>query len=575
LTGQVMGGLAPISGTTITVYAAGTSGYGAGATVLGSATSGSDGSFAINYTQSAKPPLYAIASGGNAGGGTNSAIRLLAVLKTSSSSPNAPLPPSIVINELTTIGSVWPMTQFFDRNNATEIGTSSTNLTGLEDAAAAVGLLVDVATGKTTLPSCSAPTAPVPPNCLTEEKLNTFANLVAACVVTSGPSNAFPGDCPTISPTSPACDQVLCPSHSNDLLTATLLAALNPGIGISSIPIDLVNSSSPYQPIVTSLNDLTLMLNFTDSSFNEPIGLAIDGNSNVWVANNGDTTVTELGPLGTPVSGSPFSTGGQNPWVLAIDGLNNVWVVNNGTSTVAKLTSSGAQAPGSPFSGNGLSGPKGVAIDRSNNAWISNNDTNTVTVLSNGGAPVSGSPFATTGSFPTGIAFDTSGNAWIANQQGNSLTELDPLGAFLNTFTAAFNDPTGIQIDQDNNVWITNLNGGKLTKLLLNGTQAPGSPFTTPSLSAPVAVAIDGASNIWVSGYVGTSSVDEFNPSGTLLSPATGFQGGGLALSRDFGIAIDRAGDVWISNNGNNTVTEILGAAVPVTTPLIGPPAKP
>jgi len=32
---------------------------------------------------------------------------------------------------------------------------------------------------------------------------------------------------------------------------------------------------------------------------------------------------------------------------------------------------------------------------------------------------------------------------------------------------------------------------------------------------------------------------------------------------------------VWISNNSNNSVTEILGAALPVTTPLIGPPQTP
>ena len=34
------------------------------------------------------------------------------------------------------------------------------------------------------------------------------------------------------------------------------------------------------------------------------------------------------------------------------------------------------------------------------------------------------------------------------------------------------------------------------------------------------------------------------------------------------GIAIDGSGDVWVSNNGNSTVSEFIGAATPVVTPL-------
>jgi hypothetical protein len=33
-------------------------------------------------------------------------------------------------------------------------------------------------------------------------------------------------------------------------------------------------------------------------------------------------------------------------------------------------------------------------------------------------------------------------------------------------------------------------------------------------------------------------------------------------------LAIDGSGDVWVTNNGNSTVSEFIGAAVPVVTPL-------
>jgi secreted PhoX family phosphatase len=33
-------------------------------------------------------------------------------------------------------------------------------------------------------------------------------------------------------------------------------------------------------------------------------------------------------------------------------------------------------------------------------------------------------------------------------------------------------------------------------------------------------------------------------------------------------IAVDPSGNVWIANNSNNTMTELIGAATPVVTPL-------
>jgi hypothetical protein len=33
-------------------------------------------------------------------------------------------------------------------------------------------------------------------------------------------------------------------------------------------------------------------------------------------------------------------------------------------------------------------------------------------------------------------------------------------------------------------------------------------------------------------------------------------------------LAIDGSGDVWVTNNGNSSVTEFIGAGVPVITPL-------
>ena len=67
----------------------------------------------------------------------------------------------------------------------------------------------------------------------------------------------------------------------------------------------------------------------------------------------------------------------------------------------------------------------------------------------------------------------------------------------------------------------------------------------------------------------GTSSVStivEASSSGATLSGSTGYQGG--SLDDPVGVAVDGSGDIWVSNLVSNTVTELIGAAVPVITPI-------
>ena len=81
VSGRVMGAVKPVSSSSVALWAAGTSGYGKGATQLGTAISAPDGSFGIRLTcPSASAQIYLTAQGGDAGGGSNSSLMLMTAL---------------------------------------------------------------------------------------------------------------------------------------------------------------------------------------------------------------------------------------------------------------------------------------------------------------------------------------------------------------------------------------------------------------------------------------------------------------------------------------------------------------
>ncbi len=74
------------------------------------------------------------------------------------------------------------------------------------------------------------------------------------------------------------------------------------------------------------------------------------------------------------------------------------------------------------------------------------------------------------------------------------------------------------------------------------------------ALTNPEGIAVDSAGNIWVTHY-GNNSVSKLDFNGRPLSPSGGFTGGGL--NKPLGIAIDSTGNAWVANYGNNSVSKL------------------
>ena len=71
-----------------------------------------------------------------------------------------------------------------------------------------------------------------------------------------------------------------------------------------------------------------------------------------------------------------------------------------------------------------------------------------------------------------------------------------------------------------------------------------------------------------------TSSSNSPAPTAAVISPPQA-TGSTRLSSEPYGLAIDASGNLWLSNSDTNTLTQFVGLASPIKTPLLGPPVQP
>jgi len=409
LHGVLHGGQQPIANATLQLYAAGSTGYGsaypysAGTSLLGAhvVTTDATGSFTItgDYTcPTAATEVYLVGTGGNPGPGqpVNSSIALMAALGPCG---NLSASTNVVINEITTVASVWALSPFM--TGIANIGTSATNAQGLTNAFATVNKLVNIGTG-----AVSGPALPVGAT-VPVAKINTLADLLAACINSDGSTGSGTG-CGNLFTAA-----TVGSSTPTDTITAAMNLAQNPNANTTVA--NNVNAQSPFQPTLMSApNDFSLEIIYTGGGLSTPKGIATDASGNVWVANSGGGSVTKLDALGINANDATGFLSGTNgyamgsasaPAAIAIDMNGNAWVANTGNSTVSEI--SGTSGTVTPFSGGGLSSPVSVAVDAGNNVWVANSGgSGSVTEITPGTTPVYANYTGAGIAAPAAIAID-------------------------------------------------------------------------------------------------------------------------------------------------------------------------
>jgi hypothetical protein len=388
--GTVHGGQQPVANVRVHLYAAGSTGYGSaynyatGTDLLGNnvVTTDAFGNFTLpNYTcPSSTTNVYFVGIGGNpvAGMGANSNLALMAAF--------GPCPASnsnyfVNINELTTVAAVYALAPFM--TGAANVGTSSTNAVGLNNAFATVNNLISNASGG--FPAPSLPIGAVAPTA----EMNTLADIIATCVNSTGGSATG-----TVSDGSPCGNLFALTDNASgvaptDTITATLNIARNPGQNAGLLS-NLAIPASPYQPTVTmpSTGAWTLAITYPGPGAGTgPTGIAADQQGNIWVANKTANSVTLMSPTGG-VTGT-YASGAAGSGAIAIDPSGNAWVPGTGASLLEIPAGGGTYAS---HTGGGLGTTNALAIDGLGQIWATGSQ-NGVSVFSNSGAPLSATAY--------------------------------------------------------------------------------------------------------------------------------------------------------------------------------------
>jgi len=628
-TGTAFGGQSPIYGAQIYLLEASTTGYGALVTSLianytcpvygqtgyssnciSSNVAGSDGFYYVptnnagyyalqraQYSCTAGGQVYLVSLSGKPGSTSNpinSAAGEISVLgtciTTGSGLSLVPANSQVYTNEVSTVAAAYAFAGFWGADEF-HLGSANTTLakTGILNAANNAANMYNIANNST----ATARTSTVSGNgAVPADEINSIANSLAACVNSTGPTSA---GCATL--LSDAKSGGTTGTTPTDTAQVAINIAHNPTANVSAIFGNAGSSPAFGSPILSSApNDFTIAINYTDASIVNPIGIAIDASGNAWIADNYTEGVTKLAPTGgllATASGSQY--GFSSPFGIAVDSTGNVWIADQGGSlietnsngiTISPTSNSITGDPG--YDNDATVQPNGVAIDKSGNVWVSNNNNLIMEYSSSGADETADAGFAATDLASSyGVAVDSGNNILVTadvaggakngsvfkfSQAGVGPTAKGYNGTSL--ASSAEKSPTAIALDPSNDLWIVNSTGNSITRMTDIGT----SVTSITGFSAPEGIAIDGAGNAWVTNS-SSNSIAELSNSGTLLSGSSGFtSAAGITtgaptsvLNTPYGIAIDPSGNVWVTNNISSTkmVTEFIGAATPVVTPIV------
>jgi DNA-binding beta-propeller fold protein YncE len=301
----------------------------------------------------------------------------------------------------------------------------------------------------------------------------------------------------------------------------------------------------------------------TGALFNNPIGIALDAQGNIYVSdsfNNRIRKITKAGVVTTfagngtagYANGAGASAQFYGPQGLTVDAQGNVFVADFGNNVIRKISTAGivSTVAGNTTTGyvDGagatvaeFNGPAAVAVDKQGNLYVADFNNNMIRKITSAGVVSTVAGTTTAG---------------YVNATNNATT-----GVY-----ALFNNPNGIVLDATGNMYVSDIGNNAIREITPAGvvTTIAGGPGQTDLIGNPGGLALDAKGNFYITDETGR--VIELTASKVLYSLAgttniAGFaDGAGITakFNTPQGIGVDASGNIYVADFNNNSIRKVV-----------------
>ena len=364
--------------------------------------------------------------------------------------------------------------------------------------------------------------------------------------------------------------------------------------------------------------------------FGVPHGIAVDGAGNVYVTDLVNNTIRKITPEGavttlaglSGVAGTNDGLGSaarfNQAWGLAVDQQTNIYVADTGNNSIRLVTPAGMV---STLAGSaGVTGysdgtnttalfnePAGLAMDPAGNLYVSDYLNQTIRKITPNGSNWEVTTVAGTAGqagyrdlqgtsarfhWPVGLGLDTNGNVYISDEYNNCIRKMKP-DATVSTLAgypqsgssvdgigsvARFNGPHGPAVDSAGNLFVADMSNGTVRRVTqdgmvttLAGTVGSGGSADGTGIAARFSgvrgAAVDSLGNVYVTDFDNNTI-----RKGVPFAITTWPQSQAVLAGQPVTLSVAAAGDngpfsyQWLSNSvplaGQTNTTLVIGPVV-------------
>ncbi len=336
------------------------------------------------------------------------------------------------------------------------------------------------------------------------------------------------------------------------------------------------------------------------------------------------TTVAGTGTAGDTGDGGPAVEARLfDPWSMALDAAGNLYIVDKGNHRIRKVSPVGtisafagngmlgSSGDGGPATAATMNDPQSIAVDATGNVYIADTGNNrirriapngiitTVAGTGVGGFAGNGGP-ATQAQldYPASVALDASGNLYIADANNACVRKVTVSTGVITTVAgdgrvgfggdggpatqAQFIFPSSVTLDQSGILYVADTGSSRIRRISPDGIittfagtgrdgySGDGGPANAAQLNVPSFMTTDADGNLYLADW-GNHRIRKITISNNLITTiaGNGTQGAGgdgtAPVNAQFtfpnDVALDRAGNIYIADQGNQRVRKILPAS--------------